>query len=143
MSKTFRPWKIDQPLMFPACVQDFVGEDHLARFVVGLVLDHLDLGAITGSYGSECGQPPFDPAMMTALLLYAYCNAREDKAFGRDKSGEEMPDWVADKKKRAEKIRAAQAELEAEAKAAAASKAKAGRREGRGRARPQGVGLRL
>src|SRR5271169_4850161 len=51
-------------------------------------------------------------------------DAREDKAFGRDKSGEELPDWVADKKKRAEKIRAAKAELEAEAKAAAAAKAK-------------------
>ena len=34
-------------------------------------------------------------------------DAEEDKAFGRDKSGEELPDWVADKKKRAEKIRAA------------------------------------
>ena len=36
-----------------------------------------------------------------------------------------MPDWAVDKKKRAERIRAAQAELEAEAKAAAAAKAKA------------------
>ena len=52
-------------------------------------------------------------------------DGREDEAFGRDKSGDEMPDWVADKKKRAEKIRAAQAELEAEAKAAAAAEAKA------------------
>ena len=52
-------------------------------------------------------------------------DAEEDKAFGANKSGEEMPDWVADKKKRAEKIRAAKAELEAEAKAAAAAKAKA------------------
>ena len=25
-------------------------------------------------YASERGQPPFDPAMMTGLLLYAYCN---------------------------------------------------------------------
>ena len=40
----------------------------------------------------------------------------EDAAFGRDKSGEEMPDWVADKMRRAEKqICAAKAELEAEA----------------------------
>jgi hypothetical protein len=42
-----------------------------------------------------------------------------DAAFGRDKSGEEMPAWVGDKKRRAEKIRGAKAELEAEAKAAA------------------------
>jgi len=52
-------------------------------------------------------------------------DAKEDKAFGRDKSGEEMPDWVANKKRRAEKIRAARAELEAEAKALAEAKAKA------------------
>jgi transposase len=55
-------------------VQDFVGEGHLARFVTGLVVDHLDLREIEGAYGSERGQPPFHPAMMTALLLYAYCN---------------------------------------------------------------------
>ena len=51
-------------------------------------------------------------------------DAEEDKLYGRDKTGEEMPDWVADKKRRAEAIRAAKAELEAEAKAAAEAKAK-------------------
>ena len=68
-------------------------------------------------------------------------DAEEDRAFGRDKSGEELPKWVADKKKRAEKIRAAKAELEAEAKAAAAAKAKAQaeaeeRRQAEGRKKP-------
>jgi transposase len=42
----------------------------------------------------------------------------EDRLFG-DKRGDELPDWVADKQKRLEKIRQAKAELEAEAKAAA------------------------
>ena len=74
MSKTFRPWTIDQPLLLPARVQDFVGGDHLAGFVLALVLEHLELGEIEAAYASERGQPPFDPAMMTALLLYAYCN---------------------------------------------------------------------
>src|SRR5207244_1816398 len=73
MSKIFRAWKIDQPLFLPPSVQDFVAEDHLARFVVRLVRDDLGLAGITGTYGSERGQPPFDPAMMTALLLYSYC----------------------------------------------------------------------
>ena len=67
-------------------------------------------------------------------------DAEEDKLFGRDSSGEELPDWVADKKRRAEKIRAAKAELEAEAKAAAEAKAKeqapAERRECARRRRP-------
>jgi DNA-binding transcriptional LysR family regulator len=30
--------------------------------------------SVSACYGSERRQPPFDPAMMTALLLYAYCN---------------------------------------------------------------------
>ena len=47
----------------------------MARFVLALVLEHLELGEIEAAYASERGQPPFDPAMMTlALLLYAYCN---------------------------------------------------------------------
>ena len=73
MSKTFRAWKIDEPLLLPPRVQDFVAEDHLARFVLSLVRDDLDLLEISGTYGSERGQPPFDPTMMTALLLYSYC----------------------------------------------------------------------
>ena len=73
MSKTFRPWKIDEPLLLPAQVQDFVAADHLARFVLSLVRDEIDLAVITSSYDSDRGQPPFDPVMMTALLLYSYC----------------------------------------------------------------------
>jgi len=52
-------------------------------------------------------------------------DAEEDKLHGRDKTGDEMPDWIADKKRRAEKICKAKAELEAEAKAAAEAKLKA------------------
>jgi len=72
MSKTFRLWKIEEPQLLPAKVQDFVGPDHLARFVLSLAMEAIDLTLITGTYGSERGQPPFAPTMMTALLLYAY-----------------------------------------------------------------------
>jgi len=74
MSKTYRPWKINQPLLLPVTVQDFVSDDHLARFVVELVVEHLDLSQIETAYASSRGQPPYDAAMMTAVLLYAYCN---------------------------------------------------------------------
>jgi transposase len=233
MSKTFRAWKIDQPLLLPLAVEDFVAPGHLARFVLALIVDELDLIEIVAAYSNEKGQPPFNPHMMTALLLYAYCrgiyssrriaqacrervdfmsiaaldppdfrtisgfrkrhlkalaglfvqvlklcekaglvklghvaldgtkikanaskhkamsyermekraaeleaevakwlssaeaaDAAEDKLYGPGKTGEEIPDWAADKKRRAEAIRAAKAELEAEAKAAAEAKAK-------------------
>jgi transposase len=247
MSKAFRAWKIDEPLLLPVTVADFVGKGHLARFVLGLVQEDLDLGEITGTYGSERGQPAFNPVLMTALLLYAYCSgiyssrriakacgerldfmsmvgldapdfrtisdfrkrhlaalkalfkqvlllcekaclvklghvsfdgskvkanaskhkamsygrmeeraaeleakvaewlgaaeaadAAEDKLYGGDKRGDELPDWVADKQRRAAKIRQAKAELEAEAKAAGEARLKeqaeaAGQREAEGR----------
>ena len=247
MSKHFRPWKINQTLLLALDVQDFVASDHLARFIVALACDELDLSGIEARYKSALGQPPFDPRLMVALLLYAYCNGiyssrriakacrervdfmsivaldppdfrtiadfrkrhlaalgdlfvqvlklcakaglvklghvaldgskikanaskhkamsyarmearaaeleaevakwlataeaadtAEDARHGADKTGEEMPRWVADKKARAAKIRQAKAELEAEAKAAAGEKRKAEaeaeeqrRREGR------------
>jgi transposase len=227
MSKQFRPWKIDEIQLLPPSVQDYVAKDHLARLIVALVRESLDLSEITGSYRSGLGQPPFDPWMMTALLLHGYASgvyssrriaraaeeradfmmivagdppdfrtisdfrkrhlaalgylfvqvlqlaekaglvklghvaldgtkikanaskhkamsyermkkrqaeleaevdgwlaaaeaadAAEDKLHGASR-GDEMPDWVADKQKRLEKIRQAKAALEAEAKAAA------------------------
>ncbi len=74
MSKRYRPWKIDEPMLLPATVQEFVDKDHLARFVLNLVVEEIDLEAIERVYRVDRGQPPFDPAMMTALLLYGYCN---------------------------------------------------------------------
>ena len=69
MSKHFRPWKIDETHLLPPSVQDYVAEDHLSRLVVSVVRESLDLSEIAGSYSSGLGQPPFDPQMMTALLL--------------------------------------------------------------------------
>jgi transposase len=74
MSKHFRPWKIDQTLLLPPSVQDFVPKDHVSRFIVDLVRESLDLKEIMGSYASGLGQPPFDPRMMAALLLHSYAS---------------------------------------------------------------------
>ena len=228
MSKYFRPWNIDQTLLLPPNVQDFVPKSHVSRFIVELVRESLDLKEITGSYVSGLGQPPFDPRMMVALLLHGYASglyssrriaracrerndfvmivaldppdfrtisdfrkrhlkalgalflqvlklcetaglvklghvaldgtkikanaskhkamsyermkkreaelqaevarmlaaaeaadAQEDETFGKDKRGDELPDWVGDKAKRLAKIQQAMAALEAEAKLAA------------------------
>ena len=230
MSKTFRDWSLDQALLLPPSVHDFVPPEHLSRFVIALVTEELDLTAILARYKGERGQPPYHPAMMVALLLYGYAvgvyssrriakacaervdfmaivalqapdfrtisefrrrhlaalsglfmqvlklceraglvklghvaldgtkikanaskhkamsyarmskreaelqaevdawlkaaeaaDAAEDKAFGADQRGDEMPDWVADKQARLAKIAEAKAALEAEAKAKAAA----------------------
>jgi transposase len=74
MSKEFRSWKIDEVQLLPASVQDYVPKDHLSRLIVALVREELDLSAISGSYKSALGQPPFDPRLMTALLLHGYAS---------------------------------------------------------------------
>jgi transposase len=72
MSKTFRPWLVDQPQLLPPSVMEFVPEGHVAHFVRNLVRDALDLSAILAAYREERGYPPYHPVMMTALLLYGY-----------------------------------------------------------------------
>ena len=236
MSKGFRAWKIDEAQLLPPSVQDYVPKDHVSRLIVSLVRESLDLSGITGSYTSGLGQPPFDPRLMTALLLHGYASGlyasrriaraaiertdfmmivagdppdfrtvsefrrrhlralqglfvqvlqlaeaaglvklghvaldgtkikanaskhkamsyahmkrreaelkaqvdgwlaaaeaadrEEDKLYG-DKRGDEMPEWVADKQKRLEKLREAKAALEAQAKAKAEAEAQAPRK---------------
>ena len=73
MAKTFRDWDIEQLMMFPPSVQDFVPQGHLAHFVRNTTCEALDLSAILSCYSEERGYPPYHPRMMTAVLLYAYC----------------------------------------------------------------------
>jgi transposase len=72
MSKTFRPWDVDQAWLLPPSVHDFVPAGHPAHLIREIVREELDLGAILATYDEPRGYPPFHPGMMTALLLYAY-----------------------------------------------------------------------
>lgn len=226
MSKTFRPWDVDQVWLLPPSVQDLVPSGHVAHFVRDTVREQLDLSSILSCYEEERGYPPYHPTMMVALLLYGYsrgvyssrrlaqaceervdfmavtalnrpnfrtiaefrnrhlkalgelfvqvlklcrsaglvklghvaldgtkmqanaskhkamsyqrmreaeaklaaevaswfalaaaADAEEDRAHGPDRRGDEMPEWVANKQARLERLRAALAALEAEAKA--------------------------
>jgi transposase len=72
MDKVFRSWDVDETWLLPPSVKDFVPEGHLAHVVRETVCDLLDLSAIEERYEELRGYPPYHPAMMTALLLYAY-----------------------------------------------------------------------
>ena len=72
MAKTFKSWDVDQPVLHPPSVQELVPAGHLAHFVRDLVRESLDVSAILKPYIEDRGFPPYDPTMMTALLLYAY-----------------------------------------------------------------------
>jgi len=228
MAKTFRDWNPEQSVMFPPTALDLVEADDLVHFIRNLVIEQLDLSEIMNAYQEERGYPPMHPQMMTALLLYSYCQGiyssrriaracrqrvdymaltgmqkpdfrtvslfrqrhlralqnlfkqvlrlcekaglvklghvaldgtriranaskhksmsyggmkkkeaelaeeiqgwfdqaervdqQEDERYGADRRGDEMPDWIANKEKRLEKIRQAKKELEEEARAQA------------------------
>ena len=50
MSRDFREVDRETAWLLPPSVQDWLPEDHLARFVVEIV-DSLDLGRLTSAYG--------------------------------------------------------------------------------------------
>jgi transposase len=72
MTKSFRPWKVDEAWLLPPSVQEFVPAGHPAHLVRDIVAEDLDLSAILSTYDEPRGYPPYHPAMMVALLLYAY-----------------------------------------------------------------------
>ena len=96
MSKEFRPWKIDEAQLLPPSVQDYVPRDHVSRLIVSLVRESLDLSAIIGSYRSGLGQPPFDPRMMTALLLHGYASGIYSSRRIARAAVECLPTWSRD-----------------------------------------------
>jgi transposase len=71
-SKRFRRWEPGQGWLLPPAISDLVPAEHPAHFIRELVRNELDLSEVYDSYTSAKGQPPFHPAMMTAVLLFAY-----------------------------------------------------------------------
>src|ERR1035437_3696969 len=74
MGKCFRSADVNQALLLPPSLHDWLPEKHLARFLVDVV-DALELAAIYDSYDEKDGrgQAAYDPAMMVRVLLYGYC----------------------------------------------------------------------
>lgn len=70
-TKVFRAWSPEQATLLPASKREHLGDEHLAVFLLD-VLPTLDLGPIRDAYAEDRGQPPYDPRMLTVLLLYAY-----------------------------------------------------------------------
>jgi transposase len=73
MGKSYRPYDPDQEFLLPPSLREWLPEDHLIYFVSD-VIDNVDLTAMDAVYGDEArGQPPYDPRMMTKVLVYGYC----------------------------------------------------------------------
>jgi transposase len=68
----FRPYHPDQLYLLPQDIKQWLPEDDLVYFIMEVV-KQLDLKPIYRPYEAERrGQPPYHPAMMVGLLLYAY-----------------------------------------------------------------------
>jgi len=72
MSANFRLVDRDTAYLLPPSVDDWLPEDHLARFVVEIV-DQLDISALEGAYTGS-GSDAYHPRMMLALLFYSYAS---------------------------------------------------------------------
>ena len=72
MGQRFVACDREQSFLLPPDVRDWLAQDHLAWFVIDAV-GEMDLDAFYAAYrlDGRC-RPPYDPAMMVALLLYAY-----------------------------------------------------------------------
>jgi transposase len=72
MAQNFIGCDRDQVLLLSPDLREWLPAGHLARFVIETV-EQLDLSAVYGYYRQDGhGRPAHDPAMMTALVLYAY-----------------------------------------------------------------------
>ena len=102
MAQNFLSCDREQELLLPPSLREWLADDHLAWFVVEVV-DELDLAAFYGGYRRDGhGRAAHDPAMMVALLVYAYAigvrssraierRCREDVAF-RVIAANQVPD---------------------------------------------------
>jgi transposase len=73
MAQNFLSCDRDQDFLLAPSVREWLPEGHLAWFVLEVV-ERLDLRVIYGVFRADgSGRPAHDPAMMVALLVYAYC----------------------------------------------------------------------
>ncbi len=73
MAQNFLSCDREQDFLLAPSVREWLPAEHLAWWLLEVVA-RLDLGAVYGQYREDgSGRPAHDPAMMVALLLYAYC----------------------------------------------------------------------
>jgi transposase len=92
MPQNFLACDREQELLLPPSLREWLAEDHFAWFVIDAV-GELDLAAFLAAYRQDgWGRAAHDPAMMVALIVYAYAigerssrrierRCREDVAF--------------------------------------------------------------
>ena len=68
----FRPVDRQTGYLLPPSVDEWLPEDHLARFIVEVV-DGLDVGTLEKAYAGR-GSAAYHPTVLLSLLVYGYAN---------------------------------------------------------------------
>jgi len=66
----FKPYRLDQLMLLPSSLHDFIPARHLAR-LVDKVVEKLETASIEDKY-SELGQHTYHPKILIKLLFYGY-----------------------------------------------------------------------
>ena len=76
MAQNFIECDREQLLLMSASLREWLPENHLACFVIDAVKD-IDLSPFYARYREDgWGRAAYDPAMMVAIVLYAYCKGQ-------------------------------------------------------------------
>lgn len=91
MGKKYLPYDPKQCLLLPPSLDDWLSQDHLARFISNVV-DEFDLSSIIDYYERESrGAPPYDPIMMVKVRLYADCIGTPSSRVIEKKMVDDLP----------------------------------------------------
>ena len=71
MSTRFKELDRRNRYIFPESVEDWLPEDHLARFIVEIV-DQLDIAHIENEYCGKGGIAAYHPKILLSLIFYGY-----------------------------------------------------------------------
>jgi transposase len=73
MARSYRPVSRDQPFLLPPDMREWLPPGHLVWFLLE-TLKRVDLGVFHARHPNDgAGRAAYDPQMMVALLIYAYC----------------------------------------------------------------------
>lgn len=83
MAYNLLPYDREQDYLLPPSLRDWLGEEDMAWFVVDAV-GQLDLTQLYAAYRDDgWGAAAYDPTLLTAILLYAYCRGiRSSRQIG-------------------------------------------------------------
>jgi transposase len=61
----------EQAFLLPPSIDDWLPQDHLARFIVEII-DQLDISSIDKQYSGRSGRQAYNPKILLGLLFYGY-----------------------------------------------------------------------